>query len=70
MQKGPRANGKNGRRVSVELDKELEHRLRTAVESSGRDAAAVIRATLDAYLNLPPTGESCLQPSNSTVADY
>jgi Arc/MetJ-type ribon-helix-helix transcriptional regulator len=60
MRMGRRANGKNGRRVSVELDEGLDHRLRTAVESSGRDAAAVIRAALDAYLKLPPTRESCL----------
>src|SRR5436305_8743656 len=60
MRKARRENGKNGRRVTVELDESLDRRLRMVVEYSGQDADAVIRAALDAFLKVLPTGESCL----------
>jgi Ribbon-helix-helix protein, copG family len=60
MRKARRENGKNGRRVSVQLDDSLVRRLEIEVEGSGRDIAAVIRAALNAYLKVRPTGESCL----------
>jgi hypothetical protein len=60
MRKARRENGKTGRRVTVELDRKLDRRLQMVVEFSGRDADDVIRAALDAFLKILPTGESCL----------